>query len=117
MSNSICHIELAVADLAAASAFYGDVFGWRTIPIGGRDALWDAGDGPGGGFSLDDPSAGGGQRTVAFVKVEDIEVTLAKIGELGGAMVKPKTKISDEFGFYALFKDPGGTVLGLWSQS
>jgi len=117
MSNSICHIELAVGDLAAAGSFYGEVFGWKTIPVGAGDALWEAGEGIGGGFSLDDPSAGNGQSTVAYIKVDDIEATLGRIGALGGGTVKPKTKISDEFGFYALFKDPSGTVIGLWSQS
>ena len=49
--------------------------------------------------------------------VDDIDAALAKIVRAGGKTLAGKTKISDEFGYYALFLDNVGNRLGLWSKS
>jgi len=56
-------------------------------------------------------------RPVLHIEVDDIEAALAKIDEAGGKTVSGKTKISDEFGYYAVFLDNVGNRLGLWSQT
>jgi len=50
---------------------------------------------------------------VAYVEVEDIDATLAKVGELGGGVAMAKAEIP-EMGWYAQFTDPDGNVIGLW---
>jgi len=117
MGDKVCHIEFVAGDLAAAGEFYSNVFGWKITPMGDNYALWCAGDeNVGGGFTLEDESSGG-QRTVAYIKVDDIEAKLTQITGAGGELVVPKTKISDEHGFFALFKDHSGTIVGLWGKA
>jgi predicted enzyme related to lactoylglutathione lyase len=47
---------------------------------------------------------------------DDLAVPLAKIEPAGGTIVLPKTKISDEIGYYALFLDTEGNRLALHSM-
>jgi predicted enzyme related to lactoylglutathione lyase len=49
--------------------------------------------------------------------VKDIEKKLREIEHAGGKIIKEKTGISPEFGFYALFNDPCGSLMGLWSRT
>ncbi|MCE7746504.1 MAG: VOC family protein, partial [Candidatus Heimdallarchaeota archaeon] len=34
----------------------------------------------------------------------------------GGKVIQEKTEIGNDFGFFALFEDNSGNILGLWSQ-
>ena len=45
----------------------------------------------------------------------DLSVPLGKIENAGGTIVVPKTKISDELGYYAIFMDCEGNRLALHS--
>ena len=81
-------------------------------------ALFTTPDGIGGGLNAgpdaDPPSM---QGPILLVEVDDIDGTLGKIADLGGQKLLPKTKISDEFGYFALFLDNVGNRLGLWSKA
>jgi len=115
MGNRICHLEFVAEDMAGAREFYGKVFGWETTPMGEEYALWSPGeDTLSGGFTK---SSSTGQRTFAYIHVEDMEGKLHEIEAAGGKVTHPKTKISDEHGYFAMFTDPNGTLVGLWSQS
>lgn len=48
---------------------------------------------------------------------EDLSVPLAKVEKAGGIVVLPKTKISDEVGYYAIFIDTEGNRLALHSPN
>jgi uncharacterized protein len=120
MKHQVCHVEFMSNDLAQTSEFFSKLFGWQLTPMGAEYTLWSAGAGTlGGGFAKHDPAVYGpeGNRTVAYIAVEDIEAKCALIASLGGTVLVPKTKISDEYGFFAIFRDPQGTVVGLWSQA
>lgn len=72
-------------------------------------------DNEGGGFT---PSSRPVQDGVLlYIEVEDIEKKLKEIEDAGGKKTKEKTGISPEFGFYALFNDPCGSLIGLWSKT
>jgi uncharacterized protein len=113
MLNQFCHIEIYSKDAEASSAFYGQLFGWKTTPIMPEYMLFDGAGGIGGGFN---GMLSAENRHCLYIAVEDIEAKLAEIEAAGGKTVKPKSKISDEHGFMALFVDPSGNTLGLWSQ-
>ena len=49
--------------------------------------------------------------------VEDIDAKLAQISAAGGETLSPKTKISDDHGSCAYFRDPCGNKMGIWSNS
>lgn len=118
--GSFCHIELSTTDIEKTRSFYEGIFGWTFQIFPGMEtyAMFQTPGGLGGGFdagpNADGPSAVG---PVLHIEVDDIDTALAKIGEAGGKTVAGKTKISDEFGYYAVFLDNVGNRLGLWSQT
>jgi len=117
MANELCYVEFYSSDFKGTGKFFSDVFGWQTTPSMNNYLSWSAGDSPlGGGFSSEGVDKQG-PHTLAYIHVEDIEAALKAVNEHGGGTVLPKTKISDEYGFFAIFTEPGGTAVGLWSKS
>jgi predicted enzyme related to lactoylglutathione lyase len=54
---------------------------------------------------------------VYFNAGNDLQIVLDKIKANGGKIVIPKTEISPEIGFYAMFMDTEGNKLGLHSKN
>jgi len=52
---------------------------------------------------------------MAYVLVDDVEASTAKVKELGGEIIKEVTEIPG-MGAFSVIKDPTGAVLGLWEQ-
>ena len=112
--NPIVHIELSAVDAKAAGKFYTDVFGWKTESFAGSDYMtFEAEPGPGGGFNVIDHDHKAGE-IIPYLQVDDIEAMLAKITARGGKVLTGKTEIPGE-GHFALFADPSGNVVGLFS--
>ena len=114
--NGIVHVELPTPDLAKSRTFYENVFGWQVTPLEGMDYwLWKAPDGPGGGFTTEKvvPEAG----AILYLEVEDIPETLENIVGQGGKVLREKTEIGSDMGFFAWFADNVGNRVGLWSQT
>jgi len=117
--GSFCHVELCTSDIEKTRSFYEGIFGWtfRIIPGFESYAMFATPGGLGGGFDAgpgaEPPSEGG---PILHIEGDDIDATLRKIGDAGGKTVAGKTKISDEFGHYAVFLDNVGNRMGLWSS-
>jgi len=117
--GDFCHIGLFTTDPEKTKAFYETIFGWTFQLIPGFDTylMFTTPSGLGGGFdsgpNMEPPGTTG---PILHIEVEDIDATLAQIGEAGGATIAPKTKISDEFGHFAVFTDNVGNRMALWSQ-
>jgi predicted enzyme related to lactoylglutathione lyase len=113
--SKIVHIEIPAPDLEKAKEFYSKLFNWKVEYSGMDYALWSPPEeGVAGGFSKSaKPSTEG---VLLHIGVDDIEAKLAEIEVAGGKTVTPKTKISDEWGYYAEFTDVFGNKLGLWSE-
>ncbi|MFT4146889.1 MAG: hypothetical protein QM644_20805, partial [Mobilitalea sp.] len=47
----------------------------------------------------------------------DLQPMLDKVAQNGGQVIVPKTEISPEMGYFALFIDPEGNKLGLHSSN
>jgi uncharacterized protein len=115
MPNPIAHFEICVKDLKAGTDFYRELFGW-TIKMEStmNYAMIDTGKEPGGGIFQ---AEGDIKPYLAiYPEVDDIEKTLEKAEKLGAFIIVKKTKISDEWGYYGLFTDPDGNVIGVWSR-
>ena len=114
--NPIVHLEIPAPDLDAARAFYGELFEWTFHEAGPDYTIFSTGEGSiGGGFDRQmEPSDRG---INVYIQVDDIPGTLARITQHGGSALAEKTKISDEHGFYGIFKDPNGNRLGIWSKT
>lgn len=115
MAN-IVHLEIPAPDMAKAKQFYGDVFKWSFSDMGPEYVMFKTGEGDGitgGGFDAKMEASDKGVNL--YIQVEDIPGALKAIAKSGGSVLAEKTKISDEHGFYAIFKDPNGNRLGVWS--
>lgn len=116
MAGGVCHVEFPATDLGAISDFYSKSFGWKITPMGEGYTLWQSADEKsGGGFST--PQPGSAPAVVVYIEVDDIEASLAAVGANGGSTVVPRTEIGGGHGFFALFRDPAGNVVGVWSKT
>jgi predicted enzyme related to lactoylglutathione lyase len=122
--NAISWFEIPSTDLDRAQKFYETIFDTRLIPM----------DTPGFQmrmFPIEDPMTGiGGAITYAegFYKPSDtdgtliylnanpdVQLVLDKIEGAGGTIVVPKTQISPEHGYMAVFIDSEGNRIALHS--
>jgi len=111
MSHPVMHWEIAGRDVAALREFYAKVFGWTMKDAGPTYLLVEPGEGGVGGGLMKTPDGIPPYVTV-YVRVDDIEATLADIAALGGTALMPPTVVSGTVSF-AVFRDPEGNVVGL----
>jgi uncharacterized protein len=108
----IYHVEVVGKDGAALQRYYSALFGWKfdSSNPGGYGITDPAETGVAVGVgSTQDGSSG---HVTGYVKVADINATLAKVTELGGSVVMPKFS-PDGSAQLAMFADPEGHVIGL----
>jgi predicted enzyme related to lactoylglutathione lyase len=114
--RNIVHIEIPGADVPQAADFYKNLFGWKiAVDEAMHYTTWEPGMGPGGGFSpLTDQVKPG--DVLVYVDSDDIEADLVQVVKLGGMVVAPKSEIPG-IGFFAIFKDPTGNTLALFTST
>lgn len=120
MANAINWFEIPAANLERAMTFYGKVLDGaiHKDTIGGFQMgfLPMEGEGVGGALVAGEgyePSANG--SVVYLNGGEDLSTPLARVEAAGGTVVVPKTKISDEIGFFAMFMDSEGNKIAFHS--
>jgi predicted enzyme related to lactoylglutathione lyase len=107
-------VDLGVDNLAAAKAFYANLFGWDFVAgqdsgeyslahVGGRAV---AGVGP-----KQDPGAPSAWTT--FLASDDVNATAKKIGAAGGELIAPPFDVM-ESGRMAIATDNVGAAFGVW---
>lgn len=120
MKNLVSIVEIPVTDFGRAVAFYQSVLG-ITIEEVAMDGV-QMGILPGGGETVNvvlakgkdyQPSTSG--ALVYLNAGDDLQPALDKIEKSGGTVLVPKTAISPEMGFFALFTDTEGNKMGLHS--
>jgi uncharacterized protein len=113
--------EIYVKDFEKSIKFFTELFGWKFKQTLSKELpYWNiyTGEGSlGGGFMKKTEPEHSGQSIVLYVETENIEETLKRAVSLGGKIETTKTRISDNAGYFALFKDIDGNVIGLWSKS
>lgn len=111
--GDITHIDIPVADMGVAAAFYGSLFGWRIAgPPGFEDyPMWQAPNGVSGGGLA--PRSDDFTQPRSYVEVDSIETTLAATIAAGGRVVMDKDPIS-ETSWWAVIADPDGNHVGLY---
>ncbi len=119
--NRIGWFEIHVHDFEKAKEFYGKLFNWKfKLSQGSKSHYWNifTGEGSvGGGFMKKEKPEHDGHAVILYVETDDIEATLKKASELGGKIHTPKTLINENAGYFALFNDNDGNLLGLWSKN
>jgi predicted enzyme related to lactoylglutathione lyase len=111
-----CWIDLGVADVPKAKAFYGGLFGWQIL------------EGPpeAGGYSIceidGDPVAGIGPKMgpadtptfwMTYLASDNADETAAKVKAAGGQLVMGPMDVMD-VGRMFVAADPGGAIFGVW---
>jgi predicted enzyme related to lactoylglutathione lyase len=117
MHHKIVHFEIPADDVQRAIEFYKGLFGWEFSGEPGFEGYWT--------FNTGDPEvdAGGGlmarqqpgQGIVNYYQVESVDEYVAKVQELGGTVVMPKSPVPG-MGWFALILDPEGNSFGLWQS-
>ncbi|WP_434449831.1 VOC family protein [Lentzea sp. E54] len=108
--------ELPADDLARATAFYRDVFGWSAQRLPFDYVLVDTGGDP---VDVQDADGGISPRTefvqgpVLIVDVVSIDDVARKVLEAGGEVLNAKERVGD-YGYSQYVKDSEGSVLCLW---
>lgn len=118
MGQPVAYFEIISDDAERARRFYTDLFGWKAEPdpdMGGY-AMVDTGAGPdaiGGGIGAAEASNPAGVRV--YVRVEDLEVAVARANELGAPTLAPPMDLPAGWGRIAIVADPDGNPVGLWA--
>jgi predicted enzyme related to lactoylglutathione lyase len=114
-------LNVRVADVDRAIAFYVDKLGWKKtmdVPMGDMRWVTVQPDGGQASFTLSTHSWGeddkpvGGPSGVIF-EVDDVEQTYAKLSAAGVEFVEPARQ--EPWGGWATFKDSEGNVHGVHS--
>jgi predicted enzyme related to lactoylglutathione lyase len=97
-----------------ATAFCGKLFGWQIALVEGYDDYWliqtgDEQDITGGLMKRQAPDQG----PVSDVQVESVADYAARVTELGGTLIIPKSPVPG-MGWFAHFVDPEGNLFALW---
>ena len=113
MSGELAFVEFGVDDVERGRVFYEGLFGWKfeTGPSGG-------------GYVVSIPNVGGGihgnDRGAApylFFRVDDIDVAVERVHELGGTVddvdVEGDAESIALFGRFKMCKDDQGSPFGL----
>ena len=118
MGQPVAFFEVISSEPKRAQGFYAELFGWQVRPdpeMGGY-ALVDtgAGDGaiPGGIGPTQIP---GDTGVKVYVRAEDLDAYLTRAAELGGTALVPPMELPGGYGRIAIFADPDGNAVGLWS--
>lgn len=107
MANTVCSLEMYTVD-DSGPKFFGDQFGWGTLPTMPAFVAFDPGAGIGGVMQSHTPA----MPAVAYIYVNDVAATLTAIDAAGGKRTSDAVSMPGmaTFGYFA---DPSGTHMGL----
>ncbi len=124
MQNAISWFEIPVINLARAATFYEAIFKIQLIPMDSPqlkmrmfpldDMLTQVGGAlvDSGGFHKPSLTEG---PLIYLNGNPDVQLILDRVEGAGGTVLVPKTEISPEYGFMAVFTDTEGNRIGLHS--
>jgi uncharacterized protein len=106
----IDYIEVPVADVTRAKAFYQKAFGWKFTDYGPGYTSFEDGRLTGGFTSDQKPRPG---ATLLILHANDLAAAQASVEAAGGKIVKPVFSFPGGRRFH--FTDPDGYELAVWS--
>ena len=108
--NRIDYIEFPATDVAAARAFYEQVFGWKFEDYGPDYTSFVDGRIAGGFYKSEAVPHG----ALVVLYAADLEAAQERVTAAGGTIVKPTFAFPGGRRFH--FQDPGGNKLAIWSE-
>jgi predicted enzyme related to lactoylglutathione lyase len=120
-ANPFGWVEIYVADMARARAFYTAVFGHELTAIPSEDLeMWSfpmgTGYGASGALVHMEGMEPGGNSIVPYFNCADCAVESGRVAGAGGSLVRPKFAIG-EYGHIALALDSEGNMIGFHSMN
>ncbi|HLN66896.1 MAG TPA: VOC family protein [Streptosporangiaceae bacterium] len=118
MGQPVAFFEIISPDHERAQKFYRELFGWAVAadPAMGGYGLVDTGAGEGAiGGGIGPGEARGEKSVKIYMRVDDLDAHLDRAEQLGGKRLVPPTDLPGDFGRFAVFTDPDGNQVGLWS--
>src|SRR5512136_47785 len=116
MTNSITHFEIYSDQPAPLADFYREALGWQVEQMPGLNYFriqTGAAEGPAlhGGLTYRAiPDLNG---WMLFVQVASLDETVARIQNLGGSIVRPKTAVP-RTAWVTIVSDPAKNIFGVW---
>lgn len=117
MGRPVVHFEFMSRDPEKVSDFYAKVFDWKVTPIPGDYRLFETGGGGGingGILKPPRPEPWPGKMTL-YIDVDDLAAYGKKVVEAGGTMRVEEQEVPG-MGWFSLFTDPEGRMMGLWKR-
>jgi len=114
MAHAINWFEIPAKNFERAVKFYSTILGVgieKSNMMGFDMGFFSGAVVAGDGYVPND------KGTVVYLNGgDDLNTVLSKVEKAGGKVAVPKTKITDEYGFFALFIDTEGNKVGLHSS-
>jgi predicted enzyme related to lactoylglutathione lyase len=117
MGKPVVHWEFWSKDPSKVSDFYSKVFDWKIQPIPGMDYHFVDTQGGGINGGIMKPQDGPWPGNMAFyIDVDDLAGYRKRITDAGGKILVEEQEVPG-MGWFSLFSDPDGRVLGIWKQT
>ena len=113
-NGKICYVEIPTLDIKRSAEFYGKVFGWHVRTRDDGSVSFDDGVGEVSGAWVQGRSPSVQPGLLIHIMVDDMQQTLALVVTNGGEITQPVGADAPEI--TARFKDPGGSVIGLYQH-
>jgi uncharacterized protein len=112
-----CWVDIAVPDLAAATAFYGSVFGWTFVDSGEEFGHYHIAQTDGRAAAAIGPIMQEGTPTVwtVYLASDDVDATAKLVTENGGTLLFDPMDIPGS-GRMCVALDSNGGAFGIWQS-
>lgn len=112
--GQIVHLSIPTTNIILSIHFYESIFGITFIKMNDDYYLAEGKDNP---IALEQVHkiANNGKTSVPFLLVDNLDLIIRKIIQFQGIIVQGKTKISDNYGYFAIIQDPYGVQIGIWN--
>lgn len=122
MKQAVAWVEIPARDIERAKNFYQKIFEIKMRDMNMGDfkmAMFPVDEGGVGGALCEHPDFyhPGEEGPLIYLNANpDLETVLNKVEKSGGKILQHKKKITDEYGFMAIFRDPEGNRMALHSM-
>jgi len=120
LKNYVSWFEIPVINFQQAVDFYNTIYGMEMEVTANQEytmAFFPANKGIGGALVCGPGSVPSEKGPLLYLNGgNDLDTVLEKVGPAGGRVIMPKTLISDESGYFAIFLDSEGNKLALHSN-
>jgi predicted enzyme related to lactoylglutathione lyase len=119
VAGAPCWIDLFSTDTDRATAFYGEILGWRAEPpregFGGYFTFTKDGKHV-AGCMKNDGTQGMPDVWTVYLTTDDVERTAKAATQHGGQVHMPPMQVGEN-GRFAMIGDPGGAGIGAWQPN